>query len=63
MYFVLYKDVRGGWRWNYCSANHEDICGSSEAYTSKQGALHGIALVKHGAAAARIYHDATNTWS
>jgi len=63
MYFVLYKDNRGEWRWNYRSANHEDICVSSEGYTSKQGAIHGIALVKQGAAAARIYDDTTKTWS
>lgn len=48
MHFVLY---------------HEDICVSSEGYTSKQGALHGITLVKRGAAAARVYDDTTKTWS
>lgn len=63
MHFVLYKYNRGEWRWNYRSANQEDICVSSEGYTSKQGALHGIALVKHGAAPARIYDATTMTWS
>jgi uncharacterized protein YegP (UPF0339 family) len=47
MYFVLYKDNRGV---------------SSEGYTSKQGALHGIALVEQGASGARIYDDTTKTW-
>ena len=63
MYFVLYKDVRGEWRWNYRAANNEDIAVSSEGYTSKQGALHGIGLVKQGAAAARIYDATTQSWS
>jgi uncharacterized protein YegP (UPF0339 family) len=63
MYFILYKDNRGEWRWTFRSSNHEAICASSEGYTSKQGALHGIALVKQGAAAARVYDDTTKTWS
>lgn len=63
MYFTLYKDKRGEWRWNFWSANHEDICISSESYTLKQGAFRGIALVKQGAAAARFYDDTTTTWS
>lgn len=63
MYFILYKDNRGEWRWTFRSANHEAICVSSEGYTSKQGALHGIGLVKQGAATARIYDDTTKTWT
>jgi uncharacterized protein YegP (UPF0339 family) len=63
MCFILYTDDRGEWRWTFRSANHEAICVSSEGYTSRQGVLHGIALVKQGAAAARIYDDTTKTWS
>jgi len=63
MYFVLYKDKQGEWRFTYRAANHEAICVSSEGYTSKQSALHAIALVKTGAAAAKIYDESTKTWS
>lgn len=63
MYFILYKDNAGQWRWKFRAANHEDICVSSESYTTKQNALHGINLVKTGAAGARIYDDTTKTWT
>lgn len=63
MYFILFKDAKAEWRWTYRAANHEAICMSSEGYTSKQGALHGIALVKTGASSAGIYDDSTKTWS
>lgn len=62
MYFILYKDNKGEWRWTFRAANHEAICVSSEGYTSKQGAVHGIALVKTGAASAKTYDDSTKTW-
>jgi uncharacterized protein len=62
MYFILYKDNRGEWRWNYRSANNEDICVSSEGYTSRQGALHSIGLVKAGAATAKVYDETTKSW-
>lgn len=63
MYLILYKDNRAECRWKCRSANHEDICVSSEGYASKQGAPHGMALVKQGATAARIYDDTSKTWS
>ena len=63
MYFILYKDNRSEWRWTFRSANHEAICVSSESYSSRQGALHGIALVKQGASTARIYDETTKTWA
>jgi uncharacterized protein YegP (UPF0339 family) len=62
MYFILYKDTQGQWRWTLRAANHEAICVSSEAYTSKQNAQHSINLVKSGAAAASTYDDTTKTW-
>lgn len=63
MYFYLYTDKQGQWRWNLRSANHQIICDSAEGYTSKQGAMHGIALVKTGAATAKTYDETTKTWS
>lgn len=63
MYFVLYQDKQRQWRWTHRAANHEAICVSSEGYTSKQGALNGIALLKMGAATAKTYDESTKTWS
>lgn len=63
MYFIIYKDQKGEWRWTFRAANHEAICVSSEGYTTKQGALHSISLVKLGAASAKIYDETTKTWS
>jgi uncharacterized protein YegP (UPF0339 family) len=63
MYFILYNDSRGEWRWTLRSTNHEAICVSSEGYTAKQGAMHSIAIVKAGAASAKTYDDSVKTWS
>lgn len=46
MYFVLFKDVAGYWRWTLKASNHEPIAVSSESYVNKAGAEHGIALAK-----------------
>ena len=61
MYFIIYKDNRGEWRWKYLAANHEDIAVSSEGYKTKQGALNGIELVMK-ANTARIYDDSQKLW-
>lgn len=63
MYFILYKDKQNLWRWTYRAADHEDICVSSESYTTKQGALTSIALVRSGAASAKVYDDTTKIWT
>ncbi len=62
MYFMLYKDVQRQWRWRFRSANHETICISSEAYTTKQNAQHSIDLVKSGSSAAKTYDETTKSW-
>ena len=62
MYFYLFIDKQGQWRWNYRSANHKIICDSSEGYTSRQAALHGISLVKTGAATAKVYDESAKIW-
>lgn len=46
MYYVLYKDVAGYWRWTLKAANHEPISMSSEGYARKTDAEHGIRLNK-----------------
>lgn len=46
MYFEMYRDARGEWRWRLKAGNHEVIAVSSEGYTSKQSCSHSIDLVK-----------------
>jgi uncharacterized protein YegP (UPF0339 family) len=62
MYFYLFQEPNGQWRWNYRSDNHKIIADSAEGYHNKQDALSGIGLVKSGAAAAPIYDNETKTW-
>jgi uncharacterized protein YegP (UPF0339 family) len=62
MYFILYKDSQGQWRWNYNSANHKIIAMSSEAYINKQDAINSINLVKTGAATAGVYDKTQGKW-
>lgn len=45
MYFTVYKDKAGGWRWTLYAANHRKIADSGEAYVEKAGAEWGISLV------------------
>lgn len=45
MYFTVYKDSYGLFRWNLKTGNHE-IIAHGESYTNKNGALHAIELVK-----------------
>lgn len=46
MYFKLYKDTAGYWRWTLYSSNGNKIADSGEGYTNKSGAESGINLVK-----------------
>jgi uncharacterized protein YegP (UPF0339 family) len=46
MYFVLFKDVAGYWRWTLKASNHEPIAVSSESYVRKVDAQYGIDLTK-----------------
>lgn len=49
MYYVLYKDTQGYWRWTLKAANHEPISVSSESYVRKADAEYGIQLNKSSA--------------
>jgi uncharacterized protein len=53
MYYTIYKDTQGYWRWNLRSANHE-IIAQGEAYYNKADVLSVINLVK-GSASAPVY--------
>lgn len=45
MYFEIYKDAKGEYRWRLKAANHE-IIAQGEGYTSKQNCLNAVNLVK-----------------
>ncbi len=46
MYYQIYKDVTGDWRWRLKAANHEIVAISSEGYAQKSSAEHSINLTK-----------------
>lgn len=46
MYFSIYKDVAGYFRWTLYAANNRKIADSGEGYYNKSDALNGINLVK-----------------
>lgn len=56
MYFKLYKDVAGEWRWTLYAGNHEKIADSGEGYHNRSDCEHGIELVK-GSASAEVRKD------
>ncbi|MBV2359445.1 DUF1508 domain-containing protein [Thalassococcus sp. CAU 1522] len=58
MYFVLFLDTRGQWRWTLKASNHEPIAMSSESYVRKADAQYSISLVK-SAHNAPVYDVAT----
>jgi uncharacterized protein YegP (UPF0339 family) len=45
MKIVLFKDVRGQWRFRVVARNHK-IIAQSEGYTRKAGALKAVRLVR-----------------
>jgi hypothetical protein len=46
MYYAIYKDTSGQWRWRFVAANGKIIGVSSESYFNKQDCLHAITLMK-----------------
>lgn len=53
MYFAMYKDVQGYWRWRLNAANHQVIA-SGEGYVNKGDCQRAIQLVK-GSSPAPVY--------
>ena len=49
MFYLLYKDTQGYWRWTLYAANHRKIADSGEGYHNKLDALSGVNLVKASA--------------
>lgn len=46
MYYEMYKDVSGYWRWRLIAANSRIIANSGEGYYNKADCTHAIGLVK-----------------
>jgi uncharacterized protein YegP (UPF0339 family) len=46
MYFHVFEDIAGQWRWWLRAANHETIAVSSESYVAKRDCLYSIGLAK-----------------
>lgn len=46
MFYSLYKDIAGYWRWTLFAANNRKIANSGEGYVNKSDAVHAINLVK-----------------
>ncbi|HEZ7240255.1 TPA: YegP family protein [Neisseria meningitidis] len=53
MYFEIYKDAKGEYRWRLKAANHE-IIAQGEGYTSKQNYQHAVDLLKSTTAATPV---------
>jgi len=46
MFYYLYKDVAGFWRWTLYAGNNRKIANSGEGYHNKSDALSAVNLVK-----------------
>lgn len=46
MYYKLFKDAAGYWRWRYVSSNGRTIADSGEGYYNKADAENGIRIMK-----------------
>jgi uncharacterized protein YegP (UPF0339 family) len=56
MYFDIHKSKNGQYWWVAKGGNNETVC-SSELYTTKSSAKHGIKVVMDGAASANVYDE------
>lgn len=54
MYYKMYKDVSGQWRWRLVAGNARIIADSGESYWNKSDCLAAINLVK-GSSSAPVY--------
>lgn len=45
MYFYIYRDRQGGWRWRLYAANERKIATSGEGYVSKAHCLRMVRVV------------------
>ena len=54
MYFTIYQDKAGKWRWTAKAVNHVIIGDSGQGYADKDDCIHGINIIKNEAAKAVI---------
>ena len=54
MYFQIYADRAGEWRWRAKADNNVTIADSGEGYANKADCLNGIDIIKLGAATAEV---------
>ena len=54
MYFQIYADRAGEWRWRAKADNHLTIADSSEGYVNKTDCRNGIDIIQLGAATAKV---------
>jgi len=53
MYYTMYRDAQGYWRWRLSAANHEPLA-SGEGYVNRADCARAIQLVK-GSSPAPVY--------
>lgn len=46
MYYIVYRDAGGFWRWTLYAANHRKIADSAEGYFNEADCRAGIDLTK-----------------
>lgn len=59
MYFQMYKDSAGEFRWRLRAANHRTVADSGEGYSSKASCERAIANFKANVSSARVDDETT----
>ncbi|MFA5368820.1 MAG: DUF1508 domain-containing protein [Candidatus Paceibacterota bacterium] len=54
MYFYIFKDVIGEWRWRFYADNYKIIASSGEGYRNESDVLYAINLIKQNSSIAQI---------
>lgn len=55
MYFWIYKDIKGEWRWRFYADNSKIIASSGEGYKNEADIVHAINLIKLNSSFAKIW--------
>lgn len=54
MYFAIYADTAGEFRWKLHAKNHKVIADSGEGYTTRHDCLEAVERVREGAGSAKL---------
>lgn len=46
MYYLIYQDIAGYWRWTLYAANYKKVANSGEGFLNKTDCIYSIKLVK-----------------